>query len=562
MILRELKLLTVFRGLPSGFTVTFRYNQVTGTSSSDGNPMEPLCFVGLNGSGKSNVLEVLAEIFYYLETYFRGRRLGRGGLKRFKTPFGFDIKYSLPRLVVLSHLQDWPELRDRLDKSQTDPLICISKVPNEYPEIKAVLNDEEILLQNKDNNREEGVLPTRVIGYSSGMNELLSNPFIKIDFQYLAELNQKTNNSADAKLDMNRLFFMSYDSNKYIVIANFMFDKGDESSKLAGNDLSHIKREVKVSDIARFSIQLQLEKNPSKDSNYLPSELNVALNKLIACATICEQNEIEAGKTKVRKTIKLDYWVNDATKDAFKDQFKNSYELFRALYFLQLLNSNLVDRNTRDLVINAKTGDIENLSEELPRFEKDKLRFWVHNIKLRMPNRALVDYRKLSDGEHQLLQVFGSLVLMDSAGSLFLLDEPETHFNPEWRSKFVQLLKQSCVEDRQQEVVLTTHSPFIVSDCKSANVLMFKKDPNTHSVSCNSPVDFNTFGASVNAITMKVFGQTGSIGDYAADKLADLRKTLDNHGDPDELIMQANDLLGDSVEKILFINQALDRKGI
>ena len=62
------------------------------------------------------------------------------------------------------------------------------------------------------------------------------------------------------------------------------------------------------------------------------------------------------------------------------------------------------------------------------------------------------------------------------------------------------------------------------------------------------------------ALTIKVFGQTETIGDYAMQKINDLRQRLKNGENPDRLIKEAGRELGDSVEKVLFVNQALDRK--
>lgn len=72
--------------------------------------------------------------------------------------------------------------------------------------------------------------------------------------------------------------------------------------------------------------------------------------------------------------------------------------------------------------------------------------------------------------------------------------------------------------------------------------------------------DFETFGASANAITIKVFGQKETIGDYAMKTITDLRQRLEAGEDPDALIDEAGRELGDSVEKVLFVNQALNRK--
>jgi predicted ATP-binding protein involved in virulence len=108
-----------------------------------------------------------------------------------------------------------------------------------------------------------------------------------------------------------------------------------------------------------------------------------------------------------------------------------------------------------------------------------------------------------------------------------------------------------------REVLVTSHSPFIVSDCQKENVLVFEKNDDGK-VEWHNP-EFNTFGASVNALTMKVFGRTETIGDYALSKLDTLRQRLEDGESPDTLIAEAGDKLGDSVEKVLFINRALDK---
>ncbi|MGD1844392.1 MAG: hypothetical protein ACFB10_03250 [Salibacteraceae bacterium] len=41
----------------------------------------------------------------------------------------------------------------------------------------------------------------------------------------------------------------------------------------------------------------------------------------------------------------------------------------------------------------------------------------------------------MSDGEHQFNQIIGTMMLLETPGCLLLLDEPDTHFNPKWRSR-------------------------------------------------------------------------------------------------------------------------------
>ncbi|QYS86155.1 AAA family ATPase [Flavobacterium oreochromis] len=59
MKLKSLKLHSPFRSLQSGFEIDF-LNEYNSDKLWD---FMPYCLVGRNGSGKSNILEVLAEIF-------------------------------------------------------------------------------------------------------------------------------------------------------------------------------------------------------------------------------------------------------------------------------------------------------------------------------------------------------------------------------------------------------------------------------------------------------------------------------------------------------------------
>lgn len=566
MILKDFELLSEFRGLPAGYTISFNKSIRQQKTVQDGTTIAPICLVGLNGSGKSNILEVLAEVFYYLETYHKADRFQRNGLSRYQTKFGFIISYVLPRVTVLEHLQDWQELQASLSNTNEDPLITITKPIGKYPSISAMVGNHILHLNNKDNDREPGILPPRVIGYSSGMNELLSNPFIKVDFQYLNDLNRKAKESADSRLVMNRLFFMNYDTNKYITVSNFMFDAADfdlteysnlsKATDFGGINLKHLKTETGIKDVAFFSLQLQLEKPADNSSNYLPSELNIALDRFKACATFHQSNEVEAGKNKVRKTIQYDFWVNRATKEAFRDQFGTAYELFRAFYFLQLLNNDLVGAATRQRVSTAKSGDIENLSEELPRFEKEQLRFRLHNIKLKNRHGRQVEYRKLSDGEHQLLQVLGSVLLMDAPGTLFLLDEPETHFNPDWRSKFVRLINKSIISAREQELLLTTHSPFIITDCQRENVFVFERDQKGYIKKPKNP-GINTYGTAVSVITDEIFGRAGTLSDMSLETIRKIKNMPMKTKANIQAAKEAARVLGDSPEKVLLFREIL-----
>ena len=84
-----------FRSLQKGFEINFR-------TLADTEAMEqfrPFCFAGLNGSGKSNVLEALANIFYHLEVC-----VARYLPESIKDPNNFKRNECTPDAFTLEYL--------------------------------------------------------------------------------------------------------------------------------------------------------------------------------------------------------------------------------------------------------------------------------------------------------------------------------------------------------------------------------------------------------------------------------------------------------------------------
>jgi hypothetical protein len=106
-------------------------------------------------------------------------------------------------------------------------------------------------------------------------------------------------------------------------------------------------------------------------------------------------------------------------------------------------------------------------------------------------------------------------------------------------------------------MLLTTHSPFPISDSTPDKVLLFERDEVDGTLRVSHP-DYNTLGASINKITMLSFGKRDTIGGHAKAMLDDVRKRFDT--DPtqrDALIDELDRTLGDSVEKVLLVNTML-----
>lgn len=167
--------------------------------------------------------------------------------------------------------------------------------------------------------------------------------------------------------------------------------------------------------------------------------------------------------------------------------------------------------------------------------------------------------RNFSDGEHQFLHTMGICLMLKDRSSLLLLDEPETHFNPGWRAKFIKVLNDSIKagggNNMMKEILLSSHSPFIISDCMPNNVIVFEKDETTGSISAKTANELNirTFGTSIEEISDKIFKYDQSIGELSNFELEKI--DFNNIKTEKDVINAKKSIqhLGDSIEKDLIL---------
>lgn len=537
MRLKKLKLLSSFRGLPKGYEINF---------SQENNSklfLDPICFIGLNGSGKSNVLEAISEIFYYLEDYSKAKKTEQ---KTFSTSFGFLIEYFLPPQTTYDVGLLFGIFPDKtIDDLAKRKKVEIRKDIKELPQLKVSYFEHNRFVSRTSNIDISTVLPRNVLGYSSGMNELLSNPFIRMDFEYYSELKTKTNEAVFATLGINRLYYLNYSSSKLVSVCNFIFDE---------DSILPIKTALGISSLESFSIRLSLTKKKA-EKDFLPSELNKAIFSFQKIDPLFEELDNVSSKLIDKRKYSFDFKINEVTRQAFIEEFKTPQILFRILYYFQILNLELIGKKTVDKVHNTMAKSRDNLSDLIPKKEKDKLIFIIDNIAFKKNDTSQkIYFKQLSDGEHQLLHVLGSISMFDEKTTLFLLDEPTTHFNPEWKSEFMYLINQVAYNrGNQQELLITTHSPFLVSDCKKEKVIRtLNNGKKTYQIPENE-----TYGASIRFLLSKLFNQKNSIGKFSHQDLMKLYEkvnTLESENDIEE-IKESSLRFGDSPEKMIFFNK-------
>lgn len=567
MKLLRLKLNTDFRSLHKGFEVHF-LRDFDFDSKWEFNPY---CLAGRNGSGKSNIMEALAAIFYHIECIYLDNRPDEFEADE-DNPDGFKSEVSDPDAYELEYLVHIPDqlklmkVAQHLNEPGTVHVSVIKEV-GKRPQFKILNSDLFFEKEPKQLERElvKELLPEYIIGYSSGENEILSLPFFKMRFIHFDEYLYRLEKKYDYRRPEGRFIFADQGYSQAIFLANYLM-QNDEV-------LNPFLKVLGIEKLDRFRIIIR-ENEPAKkyvsdeyvEPDYIESNSDeyVALtdlveksiiDKLTRCATSHYSDE--------NGTLYLDYLVNEDTRKAFRLLFDNDpVSLFQSFQILLTLNLFEVDT---DIKKDLYHSDSLYVNETVPVLASDRRIMRFKHFRITKTNVGSILTKSLSDGEHQYLHAIGICLLFKDSNSLFLLDEPETHLNPDWRASFISVLKD-CLDQKEnedpvlQELLISSHSPFIISDCKKDNVLVFRKDETTEIVSCERP-DFKTFGASVNQITIEIFDEYNTIGEFANNRLEQYWKLFENrdYKNLDDFIKSINREMGDSVEKTFLINRILER---
>ena len=398
-----------------------------------------ICFVGLNGSGKSNIIEALSEIFCFLDLYcLEYIKTPKWALK---SPLSFEIEYLLyPATNKERHIR-------------------IKAVKDKSPELFGQNKNDDF--KSIPLHHLKSVLPHRIIGYSSGQNETISFPYLRNQGFYADEVLRKAlgrnKNEIKDSIPHTKTLFMDYDSNALILLSNWLFQTQD--------DLKLFSEYLRIKAISSFRIAINLDKGNVK----LTKELENTISDLKTCALIYDEDS-------TTQMIVIDYIINSATRQAFQEIFKTAQNFFTAIYKLNLLNAISLTKKERDFYTQQNVKGA--LLEKPPSVPKERKVFCIDQLKLILTEpQKEIDYVGISDGEHQFIHIIGTVMLFNESNILFLLDEPESHYNPKWRSHFIQIL-QEINHDVDSEFVISTHSPYVISGCKKENVVKFyrKKD--------------------------------------------------------------------------------------
>lgn len=522
--------------------------------------------IGANGSGKSQVMELIAEAFAFLE-----RRQRQDFQVR--APLGYDFRVTYE--IASSRYEG---LRRFVVDTRSRLRIAVHQLagkPHDGVVHTAQRTWSEI---TSDGSLEELVLP-RVIGYASGMSENLQRAFMRNALQYFDVIRVRANlkkELAQPKVDeaatlainerylkrnpgifaaegedpesglfrlretdtaIPRNLFLDYDCAALLIATLGM---------LAHADRDEVWNEIPFRHPVRVVLRYDLRGQATASDNARDIRRLIGLAGQHRCTPISPRtSELEY------ELLELEYLAGDIEIDFLNAEVirrmaenpREPDQWFAALYKLQLLGvdewSGTVKRELRR----------DNFQGHVEKPLKGKLPLSVQELWMSDGERT-VAFDDLSDGEVQLLLTLGAVRLFGDDETLFLYDEPETHLNPSWRTRFHLDFENANKPNGKAQAIISSHSPFLVSSLPREAVFHFKKVDGLTNMA-NPSVE--TFGASFDVLIKKHFNLRATISETAVQEIRE--RLADPQFTNQQKLNWLEDSVGESMERSYLINK-------
>ncbi|MBC3908228.1 AAA family ATPase [Undibacterium umbellatum] len=476
--------------------------------------------VGLNGSGKSNVLEALVSIFRNLD-------LGES------PPFSYALTYQLGD----AHSDRWDEIEIDADPSrlglskQYQITIKKLKLYGAKKELNAVENPKDPLPFSKvKRDPKSGVapyLPKYLFAYYSGPSDRLESYFRKHRTDFY---NKLLKNEVDLKGDIRPLFYAKPFHSQFVLLAFFLSAQEDNEKKF-------LRDELGIENLDSVHFVMRRPSWAKKKGELFWGAHGVVrkfLDELFPYALAPIKVTRGEDTTLTGSQIKNEFFhlfLPDVT--SLRNFAKNLSpdELFK------MLESTLLSEMISEVSVRVK---ITSTDESLT-------------------------FRELSEGEQQLLTVLGLLKFTGGKDSLFLLDEPDTHLNPSWAVKYLSFLERFVPNHETSHLLMVTHHPLAIAELDRSQVQVMKRtlreipsplaDDNS-SVMQRSQITASMPNESPRGMGINLILRSDMFG---------LKTTLDNK--TNEKIIERNKLAskeslqGSELKKLDVLNEELDKLG-
>lgn len=481
------------------------------------------CIIGNNGSGKTNLIKSI--LYFYKNIILQ-----------------YQIDFKIPKYIFVFRKESKFNIYTNFE-SQLDVILKETVVINETEEIKkfAYLYISTSINTNLYSNGFEDniydVSLTKKLSDISLETSIVAKKYF-IHGKSIIKEYQKT-------LFKNTLDFIMKDIiSKQIRIENIPFK--ELSSKLfkiatTGNIICTFNSKFfSLDDVIYRELYLKINLDIHSENNFF-NDILIKIWQYIVFKVVCDIKD-----SKITKELKNSLSERDVTK-SIKEWIINSLNIILNYineYFSKIEEKKEWSYFTRNLYLN--TYDVEaikniifNLSS-LPEnnFFSDGFYFNYQDNKdlfnelfnwfSGYSELYFLEFEeKLSNGETEFLNLIIDLNkkqtnLMKVNNIIIFLEELEAFMHPEWQRRIIEFLPQlkKCLpwlENKNIQIILTSHTPFIVGDLPEKNIILLNK--NNKSISTTK-----TFGSNIYDLFKDDFLLESCFGEFSRKKI---KKVID-----------------------------------
>ena len=371
--------------------------------------------IGINGSGKSTILECIAQIF-------------SDAFLKEDSKFGFKLEYELRLEEILQQTTTTSE-------SKTDYIkVEISAKEKNKPLDFKVFYADKIIEKESEIEKEFGtftrILPSNIVIYYSGLADIMKQICLPHDEKLSVNFRKGNTN-------IHRPFFYFEPALFDIILLTLLsYEFGDVPEFL------HHRAKIKGVSIVKIEL-----KKPSwgkgKIENWWGATGEVKtfldfLDSLCSHLVIDEQSitRVSTGNVVIETFQNESIIITILGKEKLfeiREHFVEEKTLFK------ILNTLIIDGFSPEIKFSFIQGDDE---------------------------KEIKTFNVLSEGEQQAIIVRGLIELVNNENTLFLFDEPDTYLHPSWQRNFIEDINQltGSGELNTSQFLITTHSPQLLSN--------------------------------------------------------------------------------------------------
>jgi predicted ATP-dependent endonuclease of OLD family len=312
--------------------------------------------------------------------------------------------------------------------------VSIKTFTDESDKRQFITADQKTLTYNQLVSQKEDFLPNFVFGYYSGPSNRMEEHFEKHQKRFYKDLLE----GADKPL--RPLFYARLVHSQFVLLTFFL------------------EKDTKVQDFLKEFLRIE--------------ELDSVLFVLRQPPWTRNKNP-------------LDFW---GAKGVVRPLLNELYKLSLApLQLKQQVSAEFQKNKLQHLYLYLK--DVEGLRSLAKKYngsqqalfkalESTYISKLISEVRIRVKARNIkgaLTFRELSEGEQQLLMVLGLLRFTREDESLFLLDEPDTHLNPAWSLRYLNIIGDVVGEQPNSHIIMSTHDPLVIAGLTQSEVRIMRR---------------------------------------------------------------------------------------